>query len=257
MNDSIAPTLHDSAAALTDTLVRAADSAWVQLPDIVLDNEGFVGEARNIPFFETDGITLVFFLYLLVGGSVYYSAFKSRQRISERMDDAAVGSKTTVFDLIRNVTVFLLGMLGYGMTMTRLLNGGTWTQVGLCTAGFMVFMLIKYVNLELFLHTFFPSDRTGFSRRYINMVGQYGLFTLGIFFGIIYLPAPIGPLVMYILLALGSLALCGFLSWSFFATFFKESRLYLGFILYLCTLEIMPLLILGKLLYEAGALTNL
>lgn len=260
ITDTLTTVASDSLSTLADTLAKGAQVAqgaateWIHLPDIALQNTGFVGDDYVTPFFRTDIMSVIFFVYLLGASWIVHSLRQSRRSVND--PDSTDNDDITLSDTLRSITLFVLSTAGYSMTLCRLLGGSSWGEVAICAAAFTAFLLIKYGCLELFLWTFYGRDQSGFAKRYIQSVNYFGLCTMAIFFALNYTPdSLIWPL--YIVLGTCALGLCGFLLWIFFGTFFRESRSVLCFILYLCTLEILPLLILGKFLYETGALTNL
>lgn len=241
-----------------DTFPLPADTAaeWVELPEVRLDNTGFVGEERAVPFFESDGVTAFFLLALLFGAYLFRAAMEQRRRSLSNRGDTDSARQDTIGGILVKAGVFLMGMMGYGMAMTRLLGDGGWGQAGLRAAGFAVFLTAKRVVLEAYLRTFFPPDRSGFAGKYTLLTALYGIITLLFTFASVYLPGA-GPVIAAALTGAGALALSGYLGWLFYRTFFKADHLYVAYILYLCTLELTPLLVLGKLLCETFALTNL
>ncbi|MBP5318704.1 MAG: DUF4271 domain-containing protein [Paludibacteraceae bacterium] len=163
----------------------------------------------------------------------------------------------TLREIIRRGLLLIFAVFGYSFFFTNLLkDGGHWQVIGISAGVFVSFLVFKYLLLSVYLATFFPKARTNFVSQYFTMILFFGLFLFLAFIGLQFMPQPV-HLPILAIVAIGVLVLCGWLLYLFFKTFFNKSQYFFYFILYLCTLEILPLMIFFRELWKADIVTHI
>ncbi|MBO4370009.1 MAG: DUF4271 domain-containing protein [Paludibacteraceae bacterium] len=216
----------------------------------------FQGIPVNESFFHSNlmvSIILVFIFYICT------AFYIERQSGSLKTLGPLFGTATrrlTLQEILRRGILLCFSILGYSLFFATLLkDGGHWEIIGATSGVFAAFLLFKFLVLSVFLSTFFPTSRTLFISLYFTSILIFGIFLFFAFIGLQFMPQFL-HLPILIIVAIGVVVLCTWLLITFFKTFFGQSRYIFHFILYLCTLEILPMMVFVKLLWEADILNH-
>ena len=157
--------------------------------------------------------------------------------------DPFFAKNATIGDHIQHYMLLFFSIVGlslYAIQSIKPLHF-TWTEVGLCSAGISSFVITKLLLMHIYFSLFFGKMSRMLIYQYISLI-----ITLGIagFIGFIFLRyAPLIP-PAFIHGITGTISLCCGLTVIFvlLRDFFNRACLFFHFILYLCTLEILPIL---------------
>ncbi|NLK92953.1 MAG: DUF4271 domain-containing protein [Bacteroidales bacterium] len=224
----------------------------------ILIPEGMESIWRTTSFFHSDSvIALLLSIFILLCITIaffrkakthYFTSIFKHKNETEQIN-------LTVLEQWKQVLYSLFGLIGYTSialylvveksTITNYYE--TWEIGGWLFVALFLYFFIKYILLKLYVYTFFSTTNSLAIRQYFSIIFYSGqltfLFLLGILFSNEYVH-------IYLYYGVAILALLTLLSMFYiiYRTFFSKIHLVLYFILYLCTLEILPLCLLIKVL---------
>lgn len=265
---AIVDTLATDSAAIADSIARADSMALDTVKTAAVNilppaPTGFVG----IPLASSVGrepiVPIILLIMALLFGYVTINRigivkeitkyfFSSRRRLSIFID-ASVGQVQLLislsFILITSVSMILHSFFfGYQINIA----GFDWVLDGmlyLCFIwiGIAVFLGLKYLTIKLLGSIFFEKEQTdAFILGYFTILSGIGLILAPISIAIIYAPTSIHQILYDASVGLGVVA--------FMLIFYKLAQIFLQkpssifyIVLYLCTVEILPLVVLVKI----------
>ncbi|MED9995671.1 MAG: DUF4271 domain-containing protein [Paludibacteraceae bacterium] len=155
--------------------------------------------------------------------------------------------KITISDQIQQYSLLALSLFGVSLFFahTIQLQSLSWNGIGYLFTMLAAYFVIKLIAMQVYLRLFFGSHIKEFIYKYISLTIALGLNCFAAFILLKYAPLiPATFLYGYMLLIAITYTLSVF--YILFRHFFYSFALILHLILYLCTLEIMPILIAIK-----------
>ncbi len=188
-------------------------------------------------------LAVCFAIILLIKqrNSIFISSLKSLFS-----SDLFFTGKITTSDHLQQYSLLLLSSFGASLLGLHIPNvPATYSTVGLIFLGILGFFLLKILLMQLYFRLFFRSRIQLFIFQYISIAVAWGI---GCLIGFILLQfAPlISPVFTYFLLLITSILYQLTVFYILFRHFFGRVDLIFHFILYLCTLELMPIFLLAK-----------
>ena len=209
-------------------------------------------------FFHSNLMVTLIWSFFLYTSLVYFI-----ERLNKRQGDfpSLFGTEKrqlTPQEILRRGLLLVYAVIGSSLFFVTLLgeDGASWKAIGITAAAFTAFMCVKLLMLSTFMATFFPRKRSLFVSQYLTLVLYFGLFLFAAFAGLHFTPQAL-HLPILVVVAAGVLAMCAWLLYLFFKTFFDQGGYFFYFILYLCTLEILPLMLLFKEMWKANIFTHI
>jgi hypothetical protein len=153
----------------------------------------------------------------------------------------------TAGDLFRNYLLFLFSIAGLSLYASKVIMPQyiTWEKIGIIYLGISVFLATKILLTHLYLKLFFGKDSQLYTFHYINLSILLGISSYVSFIFLQFSPF-ISPLIIHIVMAIISICYVLIFVYLLFKLFFNKACLFFHFILYLCTLEILPILAIAK-----------
>lgn len=149
---------------------------------------------------------------------------------------------------ITSLIISIFALIGYS-TMLLYLTGlpDVWANFGICTVVTLLFFAIKYLIIKIFFGTMYNGTEPKFLSRYHQLTVLFGVLT---YIAIIILAFTIDINIQNatILALIVGLLYCASICYIFVTTFFTNITSVLALFLYLCTLEILPVMVLVKFL---------
>ncbi|MCQ2337104.1 MAG: DUF4271 domain-containing protein [Paludibacteraceae bacterium] len=199
------------------------------------------------PIFNSNLYITFVMLFFVVFGMFIYNYHKSKFNIiatiftpeSVRSFNAPVPN--TAFSSVLLAFFALIGYATMLLYVTQMEQ--TLTNLAICLATSLLFIAIKIPIISLFFNTFYVKKAGGFISRYYKLTVLFGVIC---FIGGMFISYTFGASKMsiwIITLTIGVLY-CASVSYIFISTFFENKGSFLRLFLYLCTLEILPLMVL-------------
>ena len=154
--------------------------------------------------------------------------------------------KITMGDQVQQYTLLILSITGFSLLATHQLYAQpTWGTMGLIFAGICLYYLLKIGIMQTYFRFFFGNNVLEFLYKYTSLTIVMGIGCFGAYIGLTY--APLVPnILLYTLLVFLSVIYFLSIIYILFQHFFNRPCLIFHFILYLCTLELLPVLLLVK-----------
>jgi hypothetical protein len=151
---------------------------------------------------------------------------------------------------------FFIGMIGFSLLLSEYFQPYTFsysTFLIFCAA-ILAYVLIKVLCMRVYFSCFYGKRANNILNQHIRLVGLAGIISFVCFIFVRF--TPVSTHVVWYAIAILSYVLIA-LSYCYllFKYFFNRFELTLHFILYLCTLEILPLLVAYKAVGEMLKLT--
>lgn len=195
-------------------------------------------------------MTLTLLFFIAVSFFVYHNQRGSFNILASIFTPTSTRDYNTPVPNI-NIGVIILSifaLMGYSTLILYIIPApDTWLNFGICIGIVFVFFLIKYLIINLFFNVMY----TGVEKNFISRYHQYNVLSgLICYIGCLILAftfdgsrhtATITAIILGILYIIG-------VSYIFITTFFTNLLSVLRLFMYLCTLEILPLLTLVKVL---------
>lgn len=199
------------------------------------------------PIFNSSLYITFVMLFFVVFGIFIYNYHKSKFNIiatiftpeSVRSFNAPVPN--TAFSSILLAFFALIGYATMLLYITKLEQN--LTNLAICLASSLLFIAIKIPIISLFFKTFYDKKASGFISRYYKLTVLFGIIC---FIGGMFISYTFGAskLSIWITTIIISILYCASISYIFISTFFENKVSFLRLFLYLCTLEILPLIVL-------------
>ncbi len=162
-------------------------------------------------------------------------------------NDSFFAKNATIGDHIKHYILLVISLLGLSFYAVQLYQpfAYKWEQIGFTFLAFCSFFAIKLILMNIYFRALFGKKYRELIYQYISLIIIIGF---GGLFGYILLQyAPLfPPIIVHACIAIICLC-CALLEfYILIKDFFNRAFLIIHFILYLCTLEIMPLLIIAK-----------
>lgn len=147
--------------------------------------------------------------------------------------------------------ILIIGLLGYSLFFLQHVVPFTFSSklfFIFCTV-LLVFVMLKLTIMRMYFSCFYGKEANNILNQYVRLIAIGGIFSFIAFILLRFTPETIHivwnvlTIVFYVII---SLSYCYLL----FKYFFNRFELTLHFILYLCTLEILPLLVAYKAVGE-------
>lgn len=195
-------------------------------------------------------ITFVLLFFVAIGGFIY-SFHKSRFNIlstiytpeSIRSFNAPVPNTS-----LTSIIMAVFAAIGYASLLLYITR---WEQslvnLAVCLAVSVLFFAVKIPFMALFFNTFYNKKSNGFISRYYKLTVLFGILC---FIGVMLLSYTFNASIsaVWIITSVISVLYCISVSYIFISTFFENRGSFLRLFLYLCTLEILPIAVLVKVL---------
>ncbi len=195
-------------------------------------------------------ITFVLLFFVAIGGFIY-NFHKSKLNIlstiytpeSVRNFNAPVPNTS-----LTAVIMAVFAVIGYASLLLYITR---WEQslvnLELCLAVSVLFFTVKIPFVALFFNTFYGKRSNGFISRYYKHTVLFGNLCI---VGVMMLSYTLSTSTstVWIITSIISILYCISISYIFISTFFENRGSFLRLFLYLCTLEILPVPVLVKVL---------
>lgn len=154
--------------------------------------------------------------------------------------------KITMGDQLQQYTLLTLSIVGISFFATRVLyHQPSWQAIGITFTGICLYFLIKLCLMQGYFRLFFGNNIQEFMYKYTSLNIVLGIGCFVAYIGLIYAPL-IPPICFYTFLVFLSVIFFISITYILFQHFFNRPCLIFHFILYLCTLELLPVLLLVK-----------
>lgn len=149
---------------------------------------------------------------------------------------------------ITSLIITIFALIGYS-TMLLYITGlpDVWADFGICTGVTLLFFGIKYLIISVFFTTMFNGVEPKFLSRYHQLTVLFGVLTY-IATIILAFSVDISIQNATILAIIVGILYCAAICYIFITTFFTNIASLITLFLYLCTLEILPVMVLVKFL---------
>lgn len=159
--------------------------------------------------------------------------------------------KLTLGEHIIQTSSLIIGLIGFSFLFSEYLLPNTFNMVQFVTilSMILVFILLKLLCMKIYFSCFYGIRSNNIINQYIRLISIAGILSFFTFILLKYTPEEIHIIwniliiIFYIII---SLSYCYLL----FKYFYSRIELSLHFILYLCTLEILPVIVAQKALKE-------
>lgn len=214
------------------------------------------GIERSTDFLFGDLYTLLILTALIIGGILLSLLARGNGKLSEKLDGYVSGQRNFTLEWDLSAAYFaILGLCGYSLFFIicfseKGYSAGAWKAV----AEIASFFIAKLILVYLYSKTFFRNSRNSMARLQTLYFALGGISALILFLFSAYSPFE----WLYVFIAIFSL-IQAILTVSFFAIvyikFFATTRLVFEYILYLCTLEVLPAAALLQMLKRTLIIT--
>ncbi len=164
--------------------------------------------------------------------------------------------KLTLREHSIQIFTLIVGLLGYSLFFLQQIKPFTFSYelFFVFYAALLSFVIIKLLCMRLYFSCFYGKKSNNILNQYTRLISIGGIFSFIMFVFLRF--SPEATHLVWISLALVSYVII-FLSYCYllFKYFFGRLELILHFILYLCTLEILPLLVVQKAIGEVVVFT--
>lgn len=250
----------DTITAQNDTTLNLISSQDTTVADSIVsipEAIRFDGIPRVQEFFKNDIFISLILLFAVFIGLIISSQRKARIKYLDKLLNANNKQQTlTIREYGDQLVLGIFAIIGYSLFACESFFGkGNWETLGICAGGFVLFLIAKYTLLYWYIRTFFPTKQTRIVKLYETLLNLTGLIAFCGYVCVVFMPHIFLPYI-YGLLILIAVAFCVTVIYIFFTRFFNKHGLILRLILYLCTLEILPIAVLIKALLEVNRLIN-
>lgn len=155
--------------------------------------------------------------------------------------------KITLSDHFQQYALLFLSTIGASLLCLHIpiVPAPTYATIGMLFGGTLGFFLLKVMLMQLYFRLFFSNRIQLFIFQYISIFIAWGICCfLG--FILLHFSPLIPPIFSYVILATASILYQLTVFYILFRHFFSRIDLIFHFILYLCTLELMPIFFLLK-----------
>ena len=165
--------------------------------------------------------------------------------------------KLTLREHFIQIFILVIGLLGYSLLFLQTAKPNTFSYelFFIFYAALSAFIMLKLTIMRTYFSCFYGKKSNNILNQYVRLIAIGGIFSFIAFILLRFTPNSthivwsISTLIFYIII---SLSYCYLL----FKYFFNRFELTLHFILYLCTLEILPLLVAYKAVGEMVVFTT-
>ena len=153
----------------------------------------------------------------------------------------------TAGDLFKHHSLFFICIAGMSLYASKVFMPQyfTWEKMGFIYLGVSVFFILKITLTRLYLSLFFGKNSQLYTLHYINLSILLGIAAYVSFVFLHFSPL-INPVIIHVIMGIISSCYVLFFAYLLFKLFFNKACLFFHFILYLCTLEILPILVIAK-----------
>lgn len=153
--------------------------------------------------------------------------------------------KITFADQLQQYTLLAVSLLGTSLFIAYTLHTFYWQSIAYLFALLVTYMGLKIIAMQAYLKLFFGHNIQEFTYKYVTLTILLGINCFLVFILLKYAPLiPVHFLYGYVLLIALTYMLSVF--YILFRHFFYRISLIFHLILYLCTLEILPILVVLK-----------
>lgn len=186
-------------------------------------------------------ISMVMLLLLRERQSLFISSLQS-----VFSNEIFFAGKITFGDQLQQNLLLVLSLVGISFfSASTLYAHPSWSNIGLILAGLILFFLLKIGIMQAYFRLFFGKRIQEFMYKYTSLTIVFGISCFIAF--LLQLYAPLVPqLLLHSFLVFMLVIYSLSVTYILFRHFFNRPCLIFHFILYLCTLEILPILILLK-----------
>lgn len=199
-------------------------------------------------------------IFLVVCASLTY-LFKEKDNFVFRQLVSAFGyyyryQKLTFREHFIQGFTFFIGMIGFALLLSQYSQGNTFSYSTflLFCAAILAFILLKVLCMRVYFSCFYGKRANNILNQHIRLVGIAGIISFVCFIFIRFTPETT-HIIWYVITILSYILISLSYCYLLFKYFFNRFELSLHFILYLCTLEILPLLVAYKAVGEMLKLT--
>lgn len=206
----------------------------VPIPELLVDNNLLIGIVVLV------GITIL--LLLTQPRSLLKNSITSLFSHSDYW-----AKNATAGDSFKHYFLFLISIIGTSLYASKVFMPQyfTWEKIGFIYLGICSFFFIKIILTRLYLNLFFGRSSQLYTLHYINLSILLGIASYVSFVFLHFSPL-ITPIIIHVIMGLICLCYVLIFVYLLFKLFFNKACLFFHFILYLCTLEILPILAIAK-----------
>ena len=235
-----------------DSIMRADSIALADSLRLAKLTRGFEGIPHpSFPESESWVFGTILFLFLMMVVSFLRSSgwfYESVRTFFQLKDRSSIFSKTTINDFQSRfiLILFSVGVLSLYGYILLIPSGKPFeiTQYALVLGVTLLFYIFKFLSIEVLGYVFLEKQSLKIAREsYFNLLIYLGIVLFPLLIFQIYFPLWLNDYTVYISLVVCVL-LFVFLIFKLFQIFFHKSIVSFYLMLYLCTLEILPLIIL-------------
>ncbi len=149
---------------------------------------------------------------------------------------------------ITSLIIAIFALIGYSTLLLYLADlPDVWANFGICTGVTLIFFAVKYLIIKIFFGTMFNGTEPKFLSRYHQLSVLFGVLS---YIAVIILAFSVEINIQNatILASIIGFLYCASICYIFVTTFFTNLASVLALFLYLCTLEILPVIVLVKFL---------
>jgi hypothetical protein len=161
--------------------------------------------------------------------------------------DGFFAKNATIGEYAKHYILLVLSVLGLSLYATKLFTPlqFEWKQIGLTFIGICSFLVVKLLLMNVYFRLFFGKKSRELLYQYISLIIIIGIVA---YFGYTLLQyAPlIPPIIIHTIIGIICVCCALLVIYILFKDFFNRPYLFFHFILYLCTLEILPILAIAK-----------
>lgn len=215
----------------------------------ILSQAVFNGIERENGGLINDTVALCILLALCGGILIWTRLFQGRGKSLNKLDGYISGQRNFSLEWDLSAAYFaFLGLCGYSLFFTTCFSGaGNYSGLWKTAAAISAFFLAKLAITHLYTKTFFKNSRSSATRIQTLYFASGGISALAAFLLSNYSPFDLDSAYIALFcifqaaLAIGAFAIT-------YIKFFATARLGFEYILYLCTLEVLPMIVLLQML---------
>ena len=165
--------------------------------------------------------------------------------------------KLTFRDHFLQSFILIIGLLGYSLLFLQYAEPNIFSTklFFIVYAALAVFIMLKLTIMRMYFSCFYGKKANNILNQYVRLIAIGGIFSFVSFILLRFTPN-VSHIVWEVLTLLVYLIISLSYCYLLFKYFFNRIELTLHFILYLCTLEILPLLVAYKAAGEMVIFTN-
>lgn len=159
--------------------------------------------------------------------------------------------KLTLGEHIIQTSSLIIGLIGFSFLFSEYLLPNTFNMVQFVTilSMILVFILLKLLCMKIYFSCFYGIRSNNIINQYIRLISIAGILSFFTFILLKYTPEEI-HIIWNILIIIFYIIISVSYCYLLFKYFYNRIELSLHFILYLCTLEILPVIVAQKALKE-------